>query len=406
MTSRIYYGWWIVGACLVAAMVGNALGLFGAGVYLREITASTGWATGVVSGAVTLFYVVSAVLLIPVGNGISRVGPQPFIAAGGLAMAAGVAGMGYVSAPWHIYVLFPLMGIGWACLSTTAVATTLAPWFEQYQGRAVSIASLGASAGGMMGPPLLLLGADRFGFARTTSSAAAIALAILVPLAFFVLRRRPEDMGLSPDGMPRARVREPCHEPRCSRAAALRTSALQTTMIAFGLGMSVQVGLLTHQATLLGKSLPTDTVAATISATAISALVGRLGLAKFADRMDARLTSAAVFLVAAASFCALATSDNSIVLIGASILFGLTVGNVTTLSPIIVRREFGGAAFGSIFGVASCAIQLVTAIGPALYGLLLDSSGSYREPLLIAAAMDTIAAVVIMRGRQFKAPFP
>jgi hypothetical protein len=83
--ARIYYGWWIVGACLLAAMIGNALGLFGAGVYLRAITTSTGWATGTVSGAVTLFYVVSAILLIPVGSGIGRVGPRPFVAVGGLA---------------------------------------------------------------------------------------------------------------------------------------------------------------------------------------------------------------------------------------------------------------------------------------------------------------------------------
>jgi hypothetical protein len=69
--ARIYYGWWIVGACLLAAMIGNALGLFGAGVYLRAITTSTGWATGTVSGAVTLFYVVSAILLIRVGSGDS-----------------------------------------------------------------------------------------------------------------------------------------------------------------------------------------------------------------------------------------------------------------------------------------------------------------------------------------------
>jgi hypothetical protein len=134
-------------------------------------------------------------------------------------------------------------------------------------------------------------------------------------------------------------------------------------MIAFGIGMSVQIGLLTHQVTLLAQSLPTNTVAATISATAISALVGRLGLAKFADNLDARVTGSVVLMTAATSFCALAATDNPDVLIGASILFGLTVGNVTTLSPIIVRREFGAAADGPVFGLASRAIQLVTALG-------------------------------------------
>jgi hypothetical protein len=81
-------------------------------------------------------------------------------------------------------------------------------------------------------------------------------------------------------------------------------------MIAFGLGMSVQIGLLIHQVTLLVQFLPTGAVAATISATAISALVGRLGLAKFADRVDARVTSSVVLIMAAISFCALVAADN------------------------------------------------------------------------------------------------
>jgi hypothetical protein len=335
VTARLYYGWWIVGACVLAAMVGNALGLFGAGVYLRAITASTGWATGTVSGAATLFYVVSAVLLIPIGSGISRVGPRPFVTVGGLAMAVGVAGMGHISRLWQVYILFALMGVGWDCLSTAAVATSLAPWFEKYQARAVSIASLGASAGGMMGPPLLLLGADRIGFTRTASAAAAVALVVLLPPASFILRRRPEDIGLSPDGLPRAQDNQPHHRSKWRRADALRTSALQTTMIAFGLGMSVQIGLLTHQVTLLQQSLPTDAVAATISATAISALVGRLGLAKFADSADARGTSSVVLTMAAISSCALAGTYNLVVLIGASILFGLTVGKTQ------MRRALG-----------------------------------------------------------------
>ena len=101
------------------------------------------------SGAITLFYVTSALLLIPVGGVIGRAGPQPIFALGGTALALGVAAIGHVTAPWQAYAVFLVMGIGWACLSTTAVATTLAPWFERFQGRAVSVASLGASVGGM-----------------------------------------------------------------------------------------------------------------------------------------------------------------------------------------------------------------------------------------------------------------
>ena len=69
-------------------MFANALGLFGAGVYLHALVESRGWPTGLVSGAITLFYVTSALLLIPVGGVIGRAGPQPIFALGGMALAA------------------------------------------------------------------------------------------------------------------------------------------------------------------------------------------------------------------------------------------------------------------------------------------------------------------------------
>jgi cyanate permease len=77
----------------------------------------------------------------------------------------------------------------------------------------------------------------------------------------------------------------------------------------------------------------------------------------------------------------------------------LTVGNVTTLSPIIVRREFGAREFGTIFGVASCGIQLVTALGPSFYGVLHDVFGSYGPTLMIAAVLDVAAAMIAILGK-------
>ena len=107
---RVFYGWWIVAACMLSALVGNALGLFGAGVYLHEVVTANGWTTGLVSGAVTLFYVVSALLLIPVGVGIRRYGPRPIIALGAIALAGGVVGIGHATAPWEAYLALSVHG--------------------------------------------------------------------------------------------------------------------------------------------------------------------------------------------------------------------------------------------------------------------------------------------------------
>ncbi len=161
----------------------------------------------------------------------------------------------------------------------------------------------------------------------------------------------------------------------------------------------MQIGFLTHQVTLLSPILGTSGTAATVSATAIAALVGRLALARFADQINGRKTAFAVLVLAAVSFVIMALSRFPAVLVGASVVFGLTIGNVTTLSPIIVRREFGAASFGAIFGITSCGIQLGTALGPGFYGLLHDASGGYRLPLLLAAGMDLLAGIIIAIGR-------
>ncbi len=396
--SRLFYGWRVVAVCLVAAVFANALGLFGAGVYLHVLVDSKGWSTGAVSSSIALFYVSSALLLLPVGGIIGRAGPQPVFAVGAAALASGVAAVGQVTQPWQTYVVFVVMGIGWACLSTTAVATTLAPWFERHQGRAVSIASLGASVGGMVGAPILIAGTTRLGFATTTATSAAVALVVVLPLALFVMKRRPQDLGLWPDGAVDARSMTSGIEQSWSRRSALRTTALRSVTLGFGIAMMVQVGFITHQVTLLSPSLGAGGASLTVSATAITALLGRLMLARFADQMSARLTASAMMMLAAAALTMQALFPVPAVLILGSVLMGFTIGNVTTLAPIIVRREFGPESFGALYGGASCVIQLCMALGPSFYGLLHDAFGSYRVPLLLAAVGDLVAAFVVSAG--------
>lgn len=395
---RIFYGWRIVAVCLIAAVVGNALGLFGSSVYLHSIVETRGWPTSFVSGAVTSFHLISALLVMFVGSTIARVGPRPVVVTGALAMATGVAIVGRIDQPWQVYLAFLIMGVGWACLSQTAMATTLAPWFERYQGRAVSVASLGASVGGMIGAPLLLFGIARAGFASTTTFAAAIAFVLLIPLAWLILKRRPQDIGLLPDGAPATVTGTARTTPKWTRSAALRTGALRTVIVTFGMATMVQVGFVTHQVTFLASTLSTSAISLTVSATAVMALISRLLLVRFADQVDQRKMAAVVLVTAAVAFAVMALFRSPSVLVAACILFGFTIGNVTTLSPIIVRREFGAGSFGAIFGAASVLIQLATAMGPSFYGVLRDLSGGYRLPLLLAAALDIVACAVILMG--------
>ncbi len=89
-----------------------------------------------------------------------------------------------------------------------------------------------------------------------------------------------------------------------------------------------------------------------------------------------------------------------------SIMYGLTIGNLTTLSPIVVRREFGAASFGAVYGVAASAIGFIYAFGPGIFGLMRDAFGSYGPALIGAALANLIAAVVIVWGGRKPLPSP
>jgi MFS family permease len=135
-----------------------------------------------------------------------------------------------------------------------------------------------------------------------------------------------------------------------------------------------------------------------VSATAVAAFLGRIALASYVDRLNPRAVACGVLGVGATGLAVLSFAQSPILIIAASLIYGLTVGNVTTLPSIIVRREFGSASFGAVYGLAAMAIGLCTAIGPSFYGTLYELFGGYPVPMVLAAALNACAAAIIMLG--------
>lgn len=307
--------------------------------------------------------------------------------------------MGQVSQPWHVYLNFMIMGTSYACLGATAISTTLAPWFERHQGRVVALSLMGASVGGMIGAPFLLYMTTMYSFTTATLVAGLAAFAIVIPIAIFVLKHRPQDMGLLPDGdLPaNADIRL---ERDCNSETALRSTAFWSVVIAFGMALSMQLGFLTHHVSLITPFLGEVNASVTVSLTGSAGLAGRLILSRYADHIDLRVTTSFLLAIASCAFAVLAFIPNQYGLLIGSLAYGLTLGNITSLSPIIVRREFGAASFGAIYGVASTVIGLASALGPTVWGILHDAFGSYAPALLTSATIDLLAAFIILGTRR------
>jgi len=110
-----------------------------------------------------------------------------------------------------------------------------------------------------------------------------------------------------------------------------------------------------------------------------------------------------VMVAQAAALLALALWPDVPVLVVASLVYGYGIGHITTLGPIVLRREFGAAAFGATYGTAASVIQLASAFGPAVIGVLRDSFGDYRPGLAIASVVTLTACLILFTGGRLAA---
>ena len=349
-----------------------------------------------VSSAITLFFLVSAAIQRIVGRSIDRWGPRPVLSLGAIAMCLGVALIGQVSAPWELYPCFMLVGIGWSTLSTTGITATVAPWFERHQGRSITLAIMGASLGAVLGVPMLLLTLARLGLGQGLIVTGIVAAIVLLPLIWRVLRfRGPDELGLGRDGEgPAASMARGSQAP--ATAPGRRRFLLWSAATGFALALTVQIGFITHHVALAEPLLGAGAAGLLVSATGMSAFVGRLILARIVDGVDVRWLACLIMVTQAAALLAISVWPTVPVIVVASLVYGYGIGHITTLGPVVIRREFGAAAFGATYGAAATAIQLTSAFGPVLLGVLRDAFGGYGPGLAAAAGVTTMGCLALL----------
>src|SRR5215467_13493711 len=189
MGVRYFYGWNVVGATFVMALGSFGLGFYGIAVYVAALQQLHGWSASTVSAPVTVYYVAGALLTAAIASVYERLGPRAVVAAGAIAMAVSVAALGLVARPWQLYPVFLVMSIGWGAMSGAAINIILAPWWERRRGLAVSLAFNGATLGGVLVVPALIVLVGRVGFARALVLAAIVQLVVMLTLSATIMRR-------------------------------------------------------------------------------------------------------------------------------------------------------------------------------------------------------------------------
>ena len=182
-TSPRYAGWRVVLACFLMALFLFGFGLYGHGVYLAELQRLNGWPAALISGASTLSFLLANTFATFTNELVARLGPRRLVLLGIAALASSMTLLAWATTPWHVYVAFILMSLGWVGMGTVVIAMVVSLWFVRRRGLAISLAFTGASSGGVVVTPLLVLLVERFGFAAAMLTAMAVMVAVLVPVA-------------------------------------------------------------------------------------------------------------------------------------------------------------------------------------------------------------------------------
>jgi len=378
--------WRVVFACFLSAVFAWGFGFYAHGIYIVELQKEHGWSTGLISTMVTAHYVLGALLLPRIADAITRFGPRAVFLSGLGTTAAALLLLPSVTAPWQLAVLYIVMAPGWNATSVAAIASTVGQWFDKKRGLALNLGLSGATVAGLVMAPALLATIPVMGFADALRLVVLISLAIAGGAVLLFVRRGP----LSPKPLAAG----------TSRLAPLRTWHFWSISAPFALMLVSQVGFLTHLVPLISTRVAAGAPAVdpgfAVGINAFMALVGRIVLGFVIDRFEPRRASVACFMVQVAAIAVLAFAEAPLVVYGACAVYGFSVGNNITLSPLIVQREYGPDQFPAIVALSSAVVQIVYAFGPGLLGILRDASGGYGVPLAVCMALNVTASILVM----------
>ncbi len=402
LAPRLFYGWWVaLGGCLIS-LVCAGIGFYSQGVLLDALCAERGWPRATVSGASGLYFVVSGFAGLVVGRAIDRLGARAFIALGALLLAGSLVAVGRVESQAMLYVWFPLMALGASFAGPVPTSSIVTRWFVAQRARAMTVSQTGVSLGGILLVPLATFLIHERGLPAAMTALAAIVVGVALPVVAFVLRSDPARHGLVPDGGAVAAQGDgapPLAEISYRTRDALRTASFWGIMLAFGIGLFAQVGFLAHQLAWLRERIGPRDAALAVSATAFGSVVGRFVVGPLADRIEKRKIGVALFWVQAAATLAFAHAPGPASAVAASFTFGLTMGNIFMMQPLLVGEFFGVLAFASVLGALQLGTQLASGLGPFAVGLAYDRLGGYQHAFEGLAGLAVVAGAVLARVR-------
>jgi MFS family permease len=402
--SGKFPGWKVVTGCFLVLATASGLGFYGLAVYLNAFSNEKGWSLSSISLATTVFFVVGGSVGVLVARLIARHDVRYVIVGGALLGGGALAVLGQVEQQWQLYVVYGVFAVGWAGAGLVPVTTVVTRWFHTRRSVALSVASTGLSVGGVVITPFVKKLLDEQGLAAGTPWLGLAFVVGIVPFAWFLVLPDPESVGWAPDGIRReAGVAIP--EPGGMLLAdAMKTRFFRAVTFGYILALGSQVGGIQQLVKLVEERTDPRTAQFAITVLAGTSVMARLAGGRAVQLIPMMRFTVLLAMLQCVALVVLGIADETWLLFIGIVLFGMTIGNILMLQPLLIAERFGVRDYAQIYSRSQFVAIVGTAGGPLIIGYLYDVGGSYRMPYAVAAALSLLGAFVLSLGGPASVP--
>ena len=394
----MFYGWWIVGASSGMLWLSALLWMHSYGAYVVLLQADFGWSKTVLGFAFALTRIESGILGPVQGWLVDRFGPRLIMSVGTVIFGIGFMLFSGIDSLLGFYLAFALMALGASLGGFGTLVVSLVNWFTRHRAKALALAQLGMSIGGLS-VPLIIICLEAFGWRATAFYSGVVVLLVGLPLAQ-VFRHRPQEKGERPDGVPL--VPESLGGPAqmatgrdYTAREAMRTWSFWLIAVGHAVALlavsSIMVHLVPHLTEGLGYSLALAGLAVALLTGFL--LVGQIAGGYLGDRFDKRRICILCMIGHAAALLLIAFAASAAAVVAFAVLHGLAWGLRGPQMMALRADYFGPSSFGTIMGFSSLVVMLGMAGGPVIAGYMADISGSYRSGFSLLALLCLLGSV-------------
>jgi MFS family permease len=404
MSRDEFPGWRVVTGCFICLATGSGLGFYGLAVYLNALSNERDWDVASISLATTWFFFVAGIAGVWAARLIVHYDIRRVVTVGAVVGGVALATLGQVDRHWQLFVVYGVFAIGWALAGLVPMTTVVTRWFHVRRSVALSVASTGLSAGGILITPAAKWLLDRKGLAAGTPWLGLVFVVGIVPFTWWLIRPDPLAMGWLPDGeraepggAPPVLTGTPYREAITSRFFVLVT-------IGYVLALGSQVGGIQQLVKLVEERTTADTAALATLVLAGTSVIARLVGGRVISSLPMIPFTAALAALQMVAMVWLAFAMSATSIVGAIILFGATIGNLLMLQPLLIAERFGVRDYPRIYSRAQLFGLVGTAGGPLLLGWLHDSANGYRTSYIVAGVLSMGGAVAVLFAGSASAP--